>query len=155
MKEHFLKKIAELQQRALDGKDAAEKQAHIQARRDAEAFRRFSDHIAEVVRPAFEAFAEALDEQRIKVILRFEEGVLGRLAELPPMAEATIPRRDKEYSLSYRLEGTNFIMLLALGGMERRAILPPVRLNNSRVRTDLDALLEASLSSRDQISREP
>lgn len=148
MKEHFLKKIADLQQRERESKDAAEKQAHIQARRDAEAFRRFSEHIAEVVRPAFEAFAEALDEQRIKVILRFEEGVPGRLGELPPLAEVIVKRSGKEYSLSYRLEGTNFIMRLALGGMERRAILPPVRLNASRVRIDLDTLLEASLSSR-------
>jgi len=148
MKEHFLKKIADLQQRERESKDAVEKQAHIQARRDAEAFRRFSEHIADVVRPAFEAFAEALDEQRIKVILRFEEGVPGRLAELPPLAEVMVKRSAKDFSLSYRLEGTNFIMRLALGGMERRAILPPVRLNASRVRIDLDTLLEASLSSR-------
>jgi len=148
MKEHFLKKIADLQQRERESKDAVEKQAHIQARRDAEAFRRFSEHIADVVRPAFEAFAEALDEQRIKVILRFEEGVPGRLAELPPLAEVIVKRSAKDFSLSYRLEGTNFIMRLALGGMERRAILPPVRLNASRVRIDLDTLLEASLSSR-------
>lgn len=149
MKEHFLKKIADLQQRERDGKDAAEKQAHIQARRDVEAFRRFSEHIAEVVRPAFEAFAEALDERKIKVVLRFEDGVPGRLAELPPLAEVIVKRSGKDYALSYRLEGTSFIMRLALGSMERRAILPPVRLNASRVRTDLDALLEASLSSRE------
>ncbi len=163
MKEHFLRKLAEIEKRNATSADDAERLAHIKARREREVFEKLSLHLDGVARPAFEAFAEALAERGITVKLRFEAGLPERAQELPPLAEAIVQRAassargqgERHYALSYLLDGASYVMRLSLGGQqERRAILPQARLTASRVRADLEVLLEAVLTP-DSIVRKP
>ncbi len=147
MKEYFLQKLAELEKRNAKHADDSERLAHSKARRDRESFEKLSLHLDAVVRAPFEAFAEALGERKMKVKLRFEAGVPDRPVELPPLAEVIVERgAHKHYALSYLLDGASYVMRLSLGSQERRAILPEARLTHTRVRGDLDVLLEAVLA---------
>ncbi|MBP7066461.1 hypothetical protein [Ferrovibrio sp.] len=157
MKEHFLRKLAEIEKRNAAGADDAERLAHIKARRDREAFEKLSLHLDAVARPAFEAFAEALAERSITAKLRFEAGMPERAQELPPLAEVIVtrPGGSRHYALSYLLDGASYVMRLSLGGQqERRAILPQARLTATRVRGDLEVLLEAVLTP-ESVVRKP
>lgn len=151
LKGHFLKKLTDLERRNAAAADDADKQAHIRARRATEQMGKLQHQLRSIVQPVFEDFADVLNSREIRTVTRFDEGVTGRMAELPPLAEVTIDRGPgRHYVLSYRLDGASFVMRMALGGMERRAILPPPRLTQSRVRNDLDALMEAALAASRQ-----
>ncbi len=154
MKEHFLRKLAEIEKRNAQTTDDQERLAHAKARREREDFDRLGLHLDTVAMPAFLAFAEALAERRIIVKPRFDAGMFERAAELPPLAEVVVERRNgKHYALSYRLDGASYVMRLSLGSTERKAILPPARLTATRLRGDLDVLLEAVLAPESSVRK--
>lgn len=153
MKDYFLRKLEEIESRNAGVKAAEEKRLAAQREHDRVLFEKLGTQLDALARPAFEAFAQALDERKIKVLLRFEPGVPERAQELPPLAEVEIvpegkpmPGTERRYALSYSLDGANYVMRLAIGAQQRRAILAPPRLTEARMRRDLELLLEAALA---------